>query len=103
VIDISSDKTFPLAWAARNIPCLQNRRGGRPIAPSTLWRWSARGIRGIKLETVHVGGEVHTTYEALNRFFNALRKNPELPPPIPKQHYADRHADVEKQLAALGI
>jgi hypothetical protein len=55
------------------------------------------------LETVRVGGEVHTTYEALNRFFAALRKNPDPPPPIPKQHYTNRHADVEKQLAALGI
>lgn len=36
---------------------------------ATLYRWQSRGIAGIKLETILVGGKRFTTVEALNRFF----------------------------------
>jgi hypothetical protein len=36
---------------------------------STLHRWRLRGIRGVKLESILLGGERRTSQEALERFF----------------------------------
>lgn len=46
-------------------------KGSRP-SYSTFWRWWNRGIRGVKLETVLVGGKRYTTAAAMQRFAEAL-------------------------------
>ena len=38
------------------------------VNPSTVWRWSLRGVRGVKLETFSVGARRFTTTEAFGRF-----------------------------------
>ena len=38
------------------------------VNPSTVWRWSLRGVRGVKLETFSVGARRFTTIEAFGRF-----------------------------------
>ena len=38
------------------------------VNPSTVWRWSLRGVRGVKLETFSVGARRFTTVEAFGRF-----------------------------------
>ena len=38
------------------------------VNPSTVWRWSLRGVRGVKLETFSVGARRFTTSEAFARF-----------------------------------
>jgi len=35
---------------------------------STLWRWYRRGVRGVRLETVVVGGRRFTSRAAIERF-----------------------------------
>lgn len=69
MIDIRTEKLLSLTRAARRLP---RRRAGRKVAASTLYRWSAVGCRGIRLETVQVGGTRCTSLEALGRFFAAL-------------------------------
>ncbi len=46
--------------AAKSLP-------GRPNI-ATLWRWRTHGVRGVKLETILVGGRRYTSQEALERF-----------------------------------
>jgi hypothetical protein len=41
------------------------------VNPSTIWRWSLRGVRGVKLETFSVGSRRFTTAEAFERFVEA--------------------------------
>src|SRR5262245_61810153 len=36
---------------------------------TTVWRWHLRGVRGVKLETLLMGGRRATSHEALGRFF----------------------------------
>jgi hypothetical protein len=101
-IDLLDEDPRPLAQEARDLPRL---RGDRPVDPSTLWRWHARGLRGVKLEIVRVGGTACTSKLALRRFFErveAARQMAVAPPPAPSHHptVADRAAD---ELAALGI
>ncbi len=35
---------------------------------ATVWRWANRGIRGVKLETIRLGGKTLTSQQALTRF-----------------------------------
>lgn len=44
---------------------------GRPHI-TTLHRWSLKGVRGVKLETVVIGQRRFVTREAINRFIRRL-------------------------------
>jgi hypothetical protein len=52
---------------------LGKRRNGRPINPTTLWRWYHCGVRGVTLRTRVEGGLRVTTRAWLEEFFDALR------------------------------
>jgi len=60
MIDISAEQLLTLSQAARSLPGKVN--------VSTLWRWYQRGCRGVRLETVVIGGRRYTSKEALERF-----------------------------------
>jgi hypothetical protein len=101
-VDPLSPDTLTLAQAARLLPSL---RAGRPVDPSTLWRWASRGLHGVRLPIVRVGGTACTSREALRKFLadvEAARQKAVAPPPAPVQRppAADRAAD---ELAAFGI
>lgn len=75
MIDIRTETPLPFGVAVRRLPSL---RSGRPVNPSTLWRWATVGVKSratgerVKLETIRVGGSSATTIEALQRFFDRL-------------------------------
>jgi hypothetical protein len=48
------------------------RRRGRPAHVATLHRWRARGLHGVRLEAVRIGGPWYTSAEAYARFCSAL-------------------------------
>ncbi|HMF11675.1 MAG TPA: DUF1580 domain-containing protein [Gemmataceae bacterium] len=68
MIDISKD-LITLDEAARLLPA---GRRGRRVNFSTLFRWVATGLRGIRLEAVRIGGRFYTTQAALQRFAERL-------------------------------
>lgn len=45
--------------------------GERRVSLATLHRWRLNGVRGVKLETVLVGGLRFTSLEAIDRFITA--------------------------------
>jgi hypothetical protein len=96
-IDPLTEQTIPLAEAARRLPRL---RAGRPVSPTTLWRWAAHGLRGVRLEVVRVGGTTCTSVEALRRFFARLDGTPV---PTTAAQAGASPARVEAQLDAIGI
>ena len=69
MIDITHEELLSLRDAASSLP---RRRRGRKIHVATLYRWSQRGIRGQRLETIQVGGSRCTSLAALPRFFARL-------------------------------
>ena len=75
-IDPLADDLMPLSQAARSLPSL---RDGRPVSPATLWRWSAHGLNGVKLQIVRLGGTACTSKSALREFFAAVEaaRNPD--------------------------
>jgi len=57
--------------AARRLPWMKGRTGN-DVSLCTLTRWSSRGIRGVVLETIKIGGTTYTTDEATLRFIERL-------------------------------
>lgn len=68
-IEVLEEQVISLREACGILP---RRRAGKKPAIETLYRWSLRGCRGVKLETVQVGATRCTSVEALQRFFDAL-------------------------------
>ncbi len=71
MIDITSERVVSLNDASKYLP---RRRAGKKPHTSTLFRWAQRGVRGVRLETIQVGGTLCTSLEALQRFFNTLTR-----------------------------
>jgi hypothetical protein len=69
MIDLKTERVLSFAEACRHLP---RRRASRPAHPGTLYRWAAKGLRGVHLETIQVGGTQCTSLEALQRFFERL-------------------------------
>lgn len=65
MIDHSTEDILPLSKAAREKVL---KHHGRPPHISTLYRWATRGIRGVRLETLLIGGARCTTRQAIYRF-----------------------------------
>jgi len=59
-IDIHSDSLLTISQAAKSLPMRPN--------VSTVWRWIQRGVRGVTLDSVVVGGRRYTSKEALQSF-----------------------------------
>ena len=64
MLELDGHKLVSLPEAAALLP-------GRPHL-SSLHRWMRRGVRGIRLETVLIGGRRFTSREALQRFVDAV-------------------------------
>jgi hypothetical protein len=74
-IEIEREPLFPLRLASREVKnLLFGRRGDRPIHPATWHRWAGHGCRGVRLETLQVGGARYTSLAAIQRFFEALSR-----------------------------
>ena len=67
-INISTEDVFPLTEAPKRLP----PRRGKRCAISTPYRWAQHGLRGVRLETIQVGGTKCTSLQALQRFCDRL-------------------------------
>lgn len=95
----NGDRLIRLSEAAKSLPT-------RPNA-STVWRWATRGCRGIRLETVRIGGFHYVSADALRAFLDATNE-PNESPTLPKQPRSQkqRRASIRKAeqiLSAAGI
>ena len=79
------EELISLRDAAKALP---PRREGKSAHPITLARWATRGLWGVNLEVLRIGGTVYTTREALQRFFEALTEA-ERKPSDPKPSQPD--------------
>lgn len=69
MIDLATETVFRLAEAPRYLP---RGKSGKSVHISTVFRWAQRGVRGVKLETIRIGGALHTSTRALQRFAEDL-------------------------------
>jgi hypothetical protein len=101
---ISEARVFPLADTPDHVPL---RRGGKRLHPHTAFGWAKGRLRGVRLETIRVGGSLCTSAEALQRFFerlSALDSGAEAEPaPRSPVQRGRAIAKARAQLAKLGV
>ena len=93
-INVSNEHLITFAELAKSLP---RRRGDRPVHLATIHRWRSRGLKGIRLEGVRVGGAWHTSREAFRRFterLTALVTSGEVSPPKGADHQSHVEADA---------
>ena len=64
-INLDRERLITLREAVRRLP---SGTGDRRLHISTIYRWTARGVGGVRLETLRVGGRLVTSVEAIQRF-----------------------------------
>jgi hypothetical protein len=97
MIDLQSESVVSLTAAAKSLP-------SRPHI-ATVYRWFQHGVRGIRLETVLLGGRRFTSHEALQRFTERLTAAA-AGEPVPARTLKQREAAMQRaeaELAKAGI
>ena len=69
MIDINNETLIPLNQVPRRVP---PRANGKRVHISAVYRWTSRGVRGVILEAIKIGGTTYTSAEALQRFGDRL-------------------------------
>ena len=102
MIDLEHENLIPIRSVPRRIP---PRRNGRRVHISAVYRWVSRGVRGVRLEAIKIGGTAYTSLEALQRFGDRLnadtggQAHPDVVTPRARQREIERAARaVEKEL-----
>ena len=67
-IDVTRDTLIRF----RDLPSWSKKHCGKRIHPSTFQRWRLRGVRGVKLASILIGGERFSSEEALQLFFDEI-------------------------------
>jgi hypothetical protein len=78
---------IPLAQIAAILP---RRRAGRKTHISTIYNWTSKGCRGVKLEYVQVGATRCVTRSQLADFLARLTGQSQRPGPVDSGPLADR-------------
>jgi len=84
VIDLACEQLVPVRDIPRRLP---HRANGKRVHISACYRWLSRGVRGVKLEAIRIGGTTYTSVEALQRFAERLSSSTPRPlaEPAPNQ------------------
>jgi hypothetical protein len=80
-VDVASETLIPLAAVARRFT---SARTGNALDVGTVRRWWRRGIGGVKLGTVLVGGTRYTSEEELVRWRRAVAAKRDRLPAAPR-------------------
>lgn len=84
MIDIAAEHLVSIARASAHLP---PRSTGRAVHATTVYRWCTRGVGGVILESIAIGGCTYTSREAIQRFAERLtsrrRHRPAADPPGP--------------------
>lgn len=95
-IDIEKERIWTFKRAARGLP--RRRNGSKPHI-STFYRWARMG-----LETIRVGGQLCTSAEALQRFFDRLSEPiPRATPRATPRRVTCTPDQIERELSAAGL
>ena len=65
MISLAIEEVLTVQAATSHLP---PRANGQRVHVSTVYRWIARGIRGVVLESLRVGGTTYTSVQAIQRF-----------------------------------
>ncbi len=101
MMNIDSEELLTLSTAATRLPY---GRAGKSVHVATLHRWASRnGVRGVRLETVRIGGVRYTSAEALQRFIERCSADTARQEPQTTCQRQREIATAEAELNAAGI
>lgn len=88
MIDVTGENLIPI----REVPgLLPPRPTGRRVHVSTVFRWIGRGVRGVRLDAVRIGGTTYTSAEAIQAFAQHLSRADRSPSPsVVRKRQIDR-------------
>jgi hypothetical protein len=88
VIDLEHEKLISLHEVPKLLP---QRTNGKRLHISAVYRWAQRGVHGLKLEVIRIGGTTYTSVEALQRFSLPVARPDTTPHPTPckRQQHID--------------
>ena len=103
----NDEELLPIKDVARLVP----RFGPKAIHYSTVWRWCIKGMHGIRLEHVRVGGRICTTRRALDAFIQRvaherlkeLDRSDHVQGALPRENHHQSLVDAEKLLDREGL
>ena len=59
-LDLLAEDTISIGEVVNELPGNHSK--------TTVWRWTTRGLNGVRLESVKIGGRTFTSKQALHRF-----------------------------------
>lgn len=78
--------------------------GDRRLSLATLHRWRLHGVRGVRLETVLIGGLRYTSCEAIIRFIAAQNAADAPATPVITASQRRRQSEAARtELARMGV
>lgn len=106
-IDVFHEKVISLKEAAKRLP---KTARNKKIHISTLHRWIQRGLQNkhglvVRLESIKIGGNICTSLEALQRFFEQISDavDPVAAKPITSRERLRQIREAERILDEAGI
>ncbi len=95
-IDVSSESLITLGEACRVVP-------PHGVSTATMARWIQRGVGGVRLATIVIGGRRFTSREAISQFIAAQNAD-ESPAPTVSPAQRQRQAKAaQTELAKAGV
>ena len=96
-IDVLNERLLTFSQAAKSLPT-------RP-STATVWRWATRGVRGITLESIMVGGTRYTSAERLQEFCENVTTaaGSGVHSPIRRRNFERRAKAAEEECKAYGV
>ena len=90
--DIHNEAVISIREALRHLP---RRPTGKRVHISAVYRWVSRGVRGIILESIRIGGTTYTSIEALQRFADRLSERDSTLPPSAHSTTRSRQKQID--------
>lgn len=105
-LDPRTEQMIPLT-AVPSLPWVPRTRAGKRIDISTPIRWAQRGIlaedgRRVYLESLRIGNALHTSEEALVRFFQATSRQSPCPSADAQRSTRDRAREMREKAGIAG-
>ena len=98
MIDLHTEHLLSLPAAVKALP---RTRTGKATHIATVYRWISRGIRGVRLESIRVGGALYTSREAIQRFADRLTGSGAVRDPAPRR--TELQPDTDAKLDRFGL
>ena len=69
MIDTFTQTIISIDEAAKHVSKISGKKRNRAV----ILRWINRGVSGVRLAAIRIGGEIFTSQEAINAFLNESR------------------------------